>query len=136
MRLVLFNLGISIRYIIFFPFFEWRRVFLIDAHEAEEGVEVEVGVVCDPRLLERLVDVLLRELVPEGGQAVAQLLGADAAVLVAVEDLEGVHRALLLVDRVGDEVGREAQEVGPGDHPGPRRVGVLGVPTDLSFGGG
>lgn len=109
---------------------------LVDAHETKEGVEVEVSVVCDPRLLERLVDVLLRELVPEGGQAVAQLLGADAAVLVAVEDLEGVHRALLLVDRVGDKVGCEAEEVGPGDHPGPGRVGVLGVPADLGLGGG
>merc|ERR1712146_661042 len=64
-------------------------------HHLHELFVVDLAVTVHVGLSNHLVNLLVRELLPEVGHHVAQLGGADEAVAVAVEDLERLDQLLL-----------------------------------------
>merc|ERR1711907_614795 len=67
---------------------------LLRHHHLDELLVVDLPVAIDVRLADHLVDLLVRQLLAEVRHHVAQLGGADEAVAITVEHLEGLDELL------------------------------------------
>lgn len=70
-----------------------RRLFL--HHELNELVVVDPAITILIRLTDHLVNLVVGQLLADGSHDVAELSGGNEAVVVAVEDLEGLTDLLL-----------------------------------------
>ena len=70
---------------------------LLGSHHGYEFIVVDLSVAVNVCLPDHLVDLLVRELLPEVGHHVPQLSGADETIPVLVEHSESLPDLLLAV---------------------------------------
>merc|ERR1712100_267667 len=95
----------------------------VSHHHPDELLVVDLSVTVDVSLSDHLVDLLVSELLTEGGHDLPQLGGRDELVSISVEDLEGLAELLLGVG-VLDLSGHQREELGEID-------GTVAVGVDL-----